>query len=200
MATYQNTRLELVQADFPPYLQLFTGGGIDYIGFNVSDTIFFCIVKSPNDDAIPTQPEESCYIVKVDTESLHPSKLPSVQFDSLTDAIYILDQLKQGNERKVLKHIGRSKASRLIDLTPPIPLPVKVEKPQIWALSITEINHDEPSISIHDTQEDAQKELLSFLIDVYSQSNPPFEIDALDMESLTDAFSNEIVAHIVQVS
>ena len=200
MATHQNTRLELVQADFPPYLQLFTGGGLDYIGFNQTDTVFFCIAKSPNDDAIPTQPEESCYILKVDTEATYPEEPSSVQFNSLTDAIYVLDQLKQGNKRKLIKHIGRVQTSKLIDLAPPIPLPVKAELPQIWALSITEINHDEPSISIYDTEWLAEQALLSFLTDLYTQSSPAFEVDSLSLETLTDAFSNEVVYHIVRVS
>lgn len=120
MATYQNTRLELVQANYPSHLQLFTGGGLDYIGFEKTDTIFFCIVQSPNDDSIPTQPEESCNIVKVDTEALYPSTPQSVQFASLTDAIYIMDQLKQGNERKVIKFLGRTETSKLIDITPQV--------------------------------------------------------------------------------
>ena len=121
---HYKTRLSDVEFEIPSSLQLYTGGGFDYVGFNLDPEgqTFLCIVKEPNNDAIPLSADEPCYIQRVDTMS---SNNHSVKFDSLCDAIATLVLLQKvacswdsdlRAERAVIRQIGRAAAAKLVKL------------------------------------------------------------------------------------
>ena len=84
------TRLSAVNLQIPRHLQLYTGGGLDYIGLEQGNFTYM-IVCDPDSAEIPTEPDQNCSIVRLNWND--EDDYPVVFTGTLTEAIAHLQSL-----------------------------------------------------------------------------------------------------------